>query len=43
MSSKKLVYFLLVSLVYGFVAGGIAYGQSVRQYDFQGNSHGCRW
>ena len=36
MSSKKLVYFLLVSLVYGFVAGGIAYGQSVGNMTFKG-------
>ena len=36
MSSKRLVYLLMVLIVCGSVAGGIAYGQSTNSVTFQG-------
>ena len=36
MSNKKLVYFLIVSLVYGLIAGGLAHGQSATSLTFTG-------
>ena len=36
MSSKKLVYFLVVSLVYGLIAGGVAHGQSTGTFTIEG-------
>ncbi len=36
MSNKKLVYFLMVSLVYGLIAGGVAHGQSTGTFTIEG-------
>ncbi len=36
MSSKKLVYFLVISLVYGLIAGGLAHGQSSNSFTIWG-------